>query len=93
MKTSGDAENRKAVTTAYRVGQTKNNNTMKTLGKLKLNEEKMLSSEELLGFRGGSGSGCTTYVWYVCRSNYMAAYTDCFNNCGGFNCNFIWVDC
>jgi hypothetical protein len=34
---------------------------MKTLGKLKLNEEKMLSHEELLGFRGGSG----TYQCYT----------------------------
>jgi hypothetical protein len=32
---------------------------MKKLGKLKLNEGKMLSSEELLGFRGGSGTNAT----------------------------------
>jgi natural product precursor len=36
---------------------------MKKLGKLKLKEEKMLSSEELVFFRGGSGEGknCDTY--------------------------------
>jgi natural product precursor len=30
---------------------------MKTLGKLKLKAEKLLSHEELVNFRGGSGSG------------------------------------
>ena len=64
---------------------------MKTLGKLKLKAEKMLNSEELLGFRGGSGSGCTTYGWYFCDSQYAEAYTACFNACGHLNCNIIWI--
>ena len=34
---------------------------MKTLGKLKLKAEKMLSNEELVSFRGGSGGDrCST---------------------------------
>lgn len=45
---------------------------MKTLGKLKLKEEKMLNHEELLGFRGGSGasgSGCAGYGVNKCSAN------------------------
>jgi hypothetical protein len=44
---------------------------MKKLGKLKLKEEKMLSSEELLGFRGGSGTNAT------CEMCHQAVYWDC----------------
>jgi hypothetical protein len=55
-----------SVTTDHRVGKTKNIKKMKTLGKLKLKEEKMLTSEELLGIRGGSsyGCGCTELTAY-----------------------------
>jgi len=35
---------------------------MKKLGKLSLKKEKMLSHEELVSFRGGSG-------WYLCTCN------------------------
>jgi hypothetical protein len=44
---------------------------MKKLGKLKLKEEKMLRSEELLGFRGGSGTNAT------CEGCHAAVYWDC----------------
>jgi len=45
-----------------RVGQILNNNKMKKLGKLNLMKEKMLSHEELVSFRGGSGGGTCGYV-------------------------------
>lgn len=49
---------------------------MKTLGKLKLKEEKMLSSEELLGFRGGSGVyGCG------CAELTVANIMGCTDSC------------
>jgi hypothetical protein len=58
---------------------------MKTLGKLKLKSEKMLTSEELLGFRGGSGSSSTT-----CEMCHQAVYWDC----QGYGTNTIWyLDC
>jgi natural product precursor len=90
--TRGNAGNQKALTKDNRVGQTKNNKKMKTLGKLKLKEEKMLNSEELLGFRGGSGSGCGGYTWIACISNYTQVMADCYNNCAG-NCRIEWIGC
>jgi hypothetical protein len=57
----------------------KNTNKMKTLGKLKLKAEKMLSHEDLVSFRGGSGSG-TTQLQY-CRDSYMIR--SCNNLSGG----------
>jgi hypothetical protein len=57
---------------------------MKKLGKLKLNEGKMLSSEELLGFRGGSGTNAT------CEGCHAAVHWDC----QGYNSTTIWyLDC
>jgi hypothetical protein len=50
---------------------------MKTLGKLKLKAEKLLSHEELVGFRGGSGT-CAVY-----NSNGLSS-TSSFNAQWGF---------
>lgn len=58
---------------------------LKTLGKLKLKEEKMLKSEELLGFKGGSGSSSTT-----CEMCHSPVYWDCQR----FEVNTLWYyDC
>ncbi len=66
---------------------------MKTLGKLKLKEEKMLKAEELLGFRGGSGGGScptTSTTCWMCKQGamydcqYLGGYTPgtyLFNQC------------
>jgi hypothetical protein len=68
-----------AVTTDHKVGQTQKFYKMKTLGKLKLKEEKMLSHEELLGFRGGAGSGqCYTCA---CKDG-TGVWTGCYNDSG-----------
>ena len=57
---------------------------MQKNGKLKLKEEKMLTSEELLGFRGGSGSSTT------CAMCHEAVYWDCQR----FEVNTLWYyDC
>jgi hypothetical protein len=60
---------------------------MKTLGKLKLKEEKMLNSEELLGFRGGSGGSCTG-TYYICKSQEQQFKQQCQQNCGS-NCQYV----
>jgi len=61
---------------------------MKKLGKLSLKKEKMLSHEELVSFKGGSGPGCGTYVWNVCVSQIPQFIEDCAQNCGGDPCLF-----
>ncbi len=51
---------------------------MKKLGKLNLKKEKMLSQEELVSFRGGSGSNCEyNELWCGC------AYYHCTCPSGG----------
>lgn len=59
---------------------------MKKLGKLKLQKEKMLSHEELVNFRGGSGGGygeCSSqgcWFLYCTEINGSAwAYWECPN--------------
>ena len=83
----GYSENGGSMTIDPRVGQTKNNKKMKTLGKLKLKEEKMLNPKELLGFRGGSGGSCTG-TYYVCSSGEDAFIEQCRQNCGS-NCQYV----
>ena len=61
---------------------------MKTLGKLKLKAEKMLGSEELLGFRGGSGSG--GYYSCFCSDGtgaWTGYYTDWGSNALSMYCS------
>ena len=50
---------------------------MKKLGRLKLNPEKLLSHDELVSFKGGSGgSGCE---YYECRCLYIPGqWTGCY---------------
>ena len=55
---------------------------MKKLGKLKLNPEKLLSHEELVSFRGGSGMGGACGAG--CLSATVAQIEYCFwDVCGG----------
>lgn len=62
---------------------------MKTLGKLKLKAEKMLNSEELLGFRGGSGGS----GWcYGCHSITAYQVTWCVDRCMS-DPNLNWCVC
>ncbi len=54
---------------------------MKKLGKLNLKKENMLSHEELVSFRGGSGdAGCYDH-WYICRTQLHDLVLDCIQNC------------
>ncbi len=72
-----------------RVGEIFNYITMKKLGELKLTEEKMLSHEELVSFKGG----CSGTVW-VCASYVDDVLRDCANNCSD-NCDdvdFEWIN-
>ena len=53
---------------------------MKKLGKLNLKPEKMLSHEELVNFRGGSGD--------VCENCLISAAMGCDTSCGGGGCDY-----
>jgi len=61
---------------------------MKKLGKLNLKKEKMLSHEELVSFKGGSGPRCGTNGWWVCQSDIPQFIEDCAENCYGDPCLF-----
>jgi hypothetical protein len=65
---------------------------MKKLGKLKLNPKKLLNHEELVSFKGGSGTGCGEYVWYVCRRDLEEFWEDCVQNCDGY-CAYFVINC
>jgi len=61
---------------------------MKTLGKLKLKEEKMLNHEELLGFRGGSGGGTGECAGYgVDKCNDKCPCTSASDWCVNGKCD------
>ena len=73
---------------------------MKKLGKLNLKPEKMLSHEELVNSRGGSGIECTypksaykcqcipgVGTWYTCATSHIQA-----ENAGEQYCEFA-VEC
>ena len=60
---------------------------MKTLGRLKLKEEKMLNSEELLNIRGGSGS-CGE-----CSSAYNGTWAEGCRPCHGGGYYWYLCDC
>ncbi len=55
---------------------------MKKLGKLNLKKEKMLSHEELVSFRGGSGDDCTGFGTNKCNADCPCTSAEdwCVNN-------------
>jgi hypothetical protein len=54
---------------------------MKKLGKLKLNSEKMLSYDELVSFRGGSGGGTSCSTDCTVNGVTMGCYKDSTDKC------------
>jgi hypothetical protein len=56
---------------------------MKKLGKLHLASEKMLSQNDLLGYRGGSGDNCSNCI--------ESASIACEASCAGGACS--WWEC
>ena len=60
---------------------------MKKLGKLNLKAEKMLSHDELVSFRGGSGSVTD------CPSITAAVVTNCHNDCWSGSDNARYRNC
>jgi hypothetical protein len=56
---------------------------MKKLGKLKLNSEKMLSHNELVSFRGGSGSGTYNCHKECITEGVLAGCRNCTDSSGG----------
>jgi hypothetical protein len=84
------------MTIDYRVGQNKSNKKMKTLGKLNIKESKIISTNELLSIKGGSGGWTSTP-----HNTYVGINGDCATCCdiGGQGpcsppqCNTEWSWC
>ena len=82
------SRNPKSLLAAGQSRQNQNFAKMKKLGKLNLSIEKMLNQEELVNFRGGSGSGSTDPR---CSDCHASALIGCENSCGPNSeyCSFI----
>jgi hypothetical protein len=63
---------------------------MKKLGKLNLKAEKILSHEELVNFKGGSGETCGD-TWWVCDSYRADAESQCLEFCNG-DCTILVLE-
>ena len=60
---------------------------MKKLGKLNLKSEKMLSHEELMSFRGGSGGCYLPPTGDMCEDCFNSASCACEASCGDGSCS------
>lgn len=68
-------------------GQSRQNQNfakMKKLGKLNLSVEKMLNQEELVSFRGGSGSGSTDSRCSDCHASALIACENSYGESSSF---------
>ncbi len=67
-------------------------NIMKTLGKLKINSEKIINDKELQNLKGGDGPCCVCLNGFDDVMCYMAAYDDasCIAYCGELHWEGSW---